>query len=73
MGVTQIASCGNVPMIGLYQCLITKERAGPLEHPCDFSLNMPTPSSGCSKNLNSMGIISAKDVFHAAEKAVRLN
>jgi len=72
-GVTQIASCGSVPMIGLYHCLITKERAGPLEHPSDFSINMSVPTSGCSRSYGSMDVILAKDILRIVEQAVKLN
>jgi|GEM_PF-2977541 len=72
-GITQIASCGNFPIVGLYHCLIGKERAGPLENPCDFSLNMTILSGRCERKKGSMDTIFATDVFDSVKQAIRLS
>lgn len=72
-GITQIASCGNFPVVGLYHCLIGRKKAGPLQHPCDFSLDMPVSSDQCKRENGSMDIISAVDVLDSIKRAVKLD
>jgi len=62
-GITQLACCSNIPIIGLYHCLIKKEKAGPLDYPHDYSINMPVSSRNCVRDENSMNIISSQMVF----------
>jgi len=69
-GITQIASCSNKPMIGLYHCLIGKRKAGPLNNKLDYSIDMPTPEKGCLRKEGTMDIISAKEVFLKINKVL---
>jgi len=69
-GITQIASCSNKPMIGLYHCLIGKRKAGPLNNKLDYSIDMPTPEEGCLRKEGTMDIISAKEVFLKINKVL---
>jgi len=69
-GITQIASCSNKPMIGLYHCLIGKKKAGPLNNKFDYSIDMSIPKEGCQRKEGSMDIISAREVFFRIDKAL---
>ena len=69
-GITQIASCSNKPMIGLYHCLIGKRKAGPLNNKLDYSIDMPTPEKGCLRKEGTMDIITAKEVLLKINKVL---
>jgi len=69
-GITQIASCSNKPMIGLYHCLIGKKKAGPLNNKHDHSIDMAIPKEGCNRKVGSMDIITAEEVFLKINKVL---
>ena len=70
-GVTQIASCSNKPVIGLYHCLIGKDKSGPLNNELDYSIEMPIPKDGCKRINGSLDLISAQDVLKKIQEAFR--
>ena len=51
-GPTHIMSSFDIPMIGLYHCLLPRSIYGPLDHPLDFSLDHPRLGGECSEQTS---------------------
>jgi heptosyltransferase-3 len=70
-GMTHIASCFNIPIIGLYHQHNPMSRGGPLHYKKNFSLDMKD-FTNCNKKLQNLGIITAKNVYHQIERALNI-
>jgi len=68
-GPTHLASCFDVPLVGLYHCYSPSRLIGPLEHPCFYPVDHPRPY-GCAVET-PMAEIAVDAVLAAAERALR--
>jgi len=69
-GPTHIMSSFDIPLVGLYHCLFPHAIYGPLDHPCDFSLDHPRlGQADCGKDA-SMKEISVGSVFDRIRQAI---
>lgn len=49
-GPTHIMSCFDIPMVGLYHCMLPRSLYGPLDHPLDFGLDHPRLGGECGED-----------------------
>jgi heptosyltransferase-3 len=68
-GPTHMMGTFDIPMIGLYHCLLPQTLYGALEHPLNFSLDHPSLGTICSTST-SMADISVDSVFVQLERAL---
>jgi heptosyltransferase-3 len=69
-GPSHLMGTFDIPFIGLFHCLLPRSLYGPLDHPCDFSLDHPRLGSECSEAI-SMGEITVDSVFSQLQKALK--
>ncbi|MGE5490327.1 MAG: glycosyltransferase family 9 protein [Actinomycetota bacterium] len=68
-GPTHIMSAFDVPMVGLYHCLLPRAAYGPLDHPLDFSLDHPRLGEACSETT-PMAEMTVDMVFGRLQEAL---
>lgn len=68
-GPTHIMSSFDIPIIGLYHCLLPHALYGPLDHPLDFSLDHPRRGGNCDETT-SMAEIAPDAVFERLAAAL---
>lgn len=68
-GPTHIMGAFDVPMVGLYHCLLPRAVYGPLDHPLDFSLDHPRLGDECREST-PMAEITVDMVFNRLQKAL---
>ncbi|TPW17680.1 MAG: hypothetical protein FD130_570 [Halothiobacillaceae bacterium] len=61
-GPTHLMATFDIPLVGLYHSHSKHADTGPLEHPCDFSIDHPKPKSRNSAE-DSMADISVETVY----------
>jgi len=70
-GMTHLATCFNIPIIGLYHDLNPHSRGGPINYHKDFSLDMKNFRS--KKNVpRDLGIISASEIYKEVIKIINI-
>ncbi|HJW27024.1 MAG TPA: glycosyltransferase family 9 protein [Rhodocyclaceae bacterium] len=68
-GPTHIMGTFDVPMVGLYHCLLPRSVYGPLDHPLDFSLDHPRLGGDCSEST-PMAEMTVDMVFNRLQEAL---
>jgi len=68
-GPTHIMSSFNIPFIGLYHCLVPHMIVGPLEHPKDFSIELPDSMGICDEST-PISEITVTSVLKQLQKAL---
>jgi heptosyltransferase-3 len=68
-GPTHLASCFDIPLVGLYHCYSPSRLIGALDHPRFYPVDHPRPH-GCAVET-PMAEISVETVFASAERALR--
>jgi heptosyltransferase III len=68
-GPTHLASCFDIPLVGLYHCYSPSRLIGALDHPRCYPVDHPRPP-GCAVET-PMAEITVETVFAAVERALR--
>ena len=68
-GMTHIATCFNIPIIGIYHELNPFKRGGPFDYPNNYSLDMKNFIKNKNEE-NNIGIIKPIDVYRQVFKAI---
>ncbi|MFY9329114.1 MAG: glycosyltransferase family 9 protein [Georgfuchsia sp.] len=68
-GPTHIMSSFDIPIVGLYHCLSSRQHTGPLQHPLDFCIDHPRTGLDCDETT-SMADISVALVFDRVVEAL---
>ncbi len=68
-GPTHIMSSFDIPMIGLYHCLLPHALYGPLDHPMDFGIDHPRLGQPCDETT-AMSEITVATVFSRLREAL---
>lgn len=69
-GPTHLMSAFDIPLIGLYHCLSSRDLIGPLEHPCLYAVDHPRLIKDCSEET-PMAEITVEAVFATVVRALK--
>ncbi len=69
-GPTHLMGTFDIPLVGLYHCLLPKRIYGPLDHPLDFGLDHPRCCEPTCSEQTPMAEISVDSVFGRLQQAL---